>query len=169
VPTPGLGDNTEKAIADENLLMVDRYISARKGERGLTIKGEEWVRNTLPRFAVASGQRGISLLAVTKDDIRAFLSTVDGIWYRHSHFRAIHAFYGWLEREGLVNLSPCYKMQAPKLPRKVMPRPTLPEVKKLIESSGSVRNKAIICLFCDTGFRLSEIASIQPEDIDWQR
>jgi integrase/recombinase XerC len=97
------------------------------------------------------------------------LSTVNGVWNRHSYFRAIRAFYNYLEREGFIELSPCHKLQAPKLPNRVMPRPTLPEVRRLVESSDSVRNKAIICLFADTGFRLSELANIKAEDINWQR
>jgi len=159
----------EKDISARNLMLVEQYISARKSERGLTPKGERWIRTTLPRFAFAMARKRVPLLAVTKDEVRNFLSTVNGVWHKNSHFRAIHALYGWLEREGLIDLSPCHKLQAPKLPKKVMPRPTLQEVKRLVESSGSARNSAIICLFADTGFRLSELASIRPNDIDWQR
>ena len=163
-----LGSNAEKTIEAENLKMVERYISARKGERGLTPSGERWIRTTLPRYALAMGQRHIGLIAANRDEVRTFLTTVRGAWNRHSHFRALRAFYNWAEREGLVGLSPCHGMQGPKLPYKVMPRPTLPEVRILVDTAGSARDKAIICLFTDTGFRLSELASIKPGDIDWQ-
>jgi integrase/recombinase XerD len=135
----------------------------------LTAKGEHWIRETLPKFEKFADAKGVYLLEVTRDDIRDFLSSLNGVWNRHSHFRAVRAFYNWLEREKYIELSPCYKLQAPKLPRKVMPRPTLPQVKTLIESSDSARNKAIICLLMDLGLRNSELASIKPEDIDWQR
>lgn len=155
-------------LAAGNFQLVERYIAARKAERGLTRKGEAWIRYTLPKFAQTMAKQYRSLSAVSRDDVRGFLGAVNGVWNRHSHFRAIRAFYNWAEREGLVELSPCYKLQAPKLPHKVMPRPTLPEVKTLIETADSARNRAIICLFADTGFRLSELARIKPEDIDWQ-
>lgn len=166
---PDLGSTAEKAIEGENLKMVERYISARKGERGLTTSGERWIRTTLPRYALAMGERHIGLLAATRDEVRAFLATIRGAWNRHSHFRALRALYNWAEREGLIGLSPCHGMQAPKLPYRVMPRPSLPEVRTLVDAAGSARNKAIICLFADTGFRLSELASIKADDIDWQR
>lgn len=164
----GFDIDTEKDIALSNSSLVERYIAARKAERGVTPKGEEWMRYTLPRFAQAMAKKQIGLLMATRDDVRGFLSTVNGVWNRHSYFRGIRAFFGFLEREGLIELSPCYKMQAPKLPQKVMPRPTLPEVRALLESAGSARNRAIICLFADTGFRVSELANVKLGDIDWK-
>ncbi len=37
----------------------------------------------------------------------------------------------------------------------------------LIEQAGCVRDKAIISLFVDSGLRLSELANIDPQNIDW--
>ncbi|MFC2000015.1 tyrosine-type recombinase/integrase [Chloroflexota bacterium] len=38
----------------------------------------------------------------------------------------------------------------------------------LIEQAECVRDKAIISLFADSGLRLSELATIRTENIDWQ-
>ena len=152
----------------ERSVSVEAYIYARKSERGLTAKGERWIRQTLPRFERFAADKGISLPNVKRDDIRQFISSVNGVWNKHSHFRAIRAFYNWLEREGHIPLSPCHRMQPPKLPKKVMPRPAIAEVMRLIEMVSSPRDKAIICLFVDTGFRLNELASIKPQDINWE-
>jgi len=149
--------------------LIEQYIYSRKSEKGLTAKGEHWIRETLPKFEKFADAKGVYLLEVTRDDIREFLSSLNGVWNRHSHFRALRAFYNWLEQEKYIDLSPCHKLQAPKLPCKIMPRPTLPQLRMLIERADSPRNKAIICLFADTGFRLSELACIKPEDIDWQK
>ena len=108
-------------------------VAARKAERGLTPKGERWIRTTLPTLAVVMAKKQIALLMVTRDDVRDFLTTVNGVWHKHSHFRVIRAFYNWLEREGKIKMSPCYKMQAPKTPKLVLPRPTLSEIRKLID------------------------------------
>lgn len=147
--------------------LVETYVCARRSERGLTIKGEIWIRQTLPKFDIFIASTGKSLLDVKKDEIRQFLSSINGVWNRHSHFRAIRAFYNWLVGEGYIPVSPCYKMQAPKLPKKIMPRPTIGDVIKLLGCAISTRDKAIICLLSDTGFRLTEIAGILPQDIDW--
>ena len=166
---PSLGIDPKQDVATENVALVEQYVRARRAERGLTPKGELWIRSTLPKFVAAMARKGLALPDVSRGDIRDFLGTVNGVWNKHSHFRALRAFYNWAEREGLIGLSPCHGMQAPKLPYRVMPRPTLPEVRVLVNTSGSARNRAIICLFADTGFRLSELASIKPDDIDWQR
>jgi len=49
-----------------------------------------------------------------------------------------------------------------------MARPTISEIKRLIEATNSPRDRAIICLFVDSGFRLTEHASILLKDIDWE-
>ena len=151
-----------------NLKLVERYKQCRKAERGLTPSGEEWVNNTLVKFAKALELKGVKLLEANRDDIRQFLASISSAWMRHSYFRAIRAFYNWAEREGFIELSPCYKMQAPKTPKPILPRPTLAQVNKLIETVDSLKGKAIISLLVDTGFRRQEIANIGLEDIDWQ-
>lgn len=157
--------NTECVVLVDNLYPVEQYIAARKAERGLTRRGEEWIRYTLPKFATAIANVDINIVDVSRDNVRAFLAEVNGVYNRHSHFRAIRAFYNWLEREGRISISPCAGMQAPKLPVKVLPRPTLREVHELLEITPSARDRAIISMLMDTGFRLNEIAGIRPEDL----
>ena len=41
------------------------------------------------------------------------------------------------------------------------------QAKHLIKQARRVRDKAIISLFADSGMRLSELANIKAEDIDW--
>ncbi len=41
------------------------------------------------------------------------------------------------------------------------------QINYLIEHAESIRDKAIISLFADSGLRLNELASIQIKDIDW--
>ena len=38
----------------------------------------------------------------------------------------------------------------------------------LLEQAETIRDKAIISLFADSGLRLSELANINPHNIDWQ-
>jgi site-specific recombinase XerD len=154
---------------NDGMNLVERYIASRKAERGLTAKGERWLRQTLPKFAAFVQAKGMPLLNVDRETIRQYLSSVNGsAWNRHSYFRAIRALCNWLEREGYLEASPCHGLEAPKLPRKVMPRPTMQQIAQLLESVSSPRDKAILCLFIDTGFRLCELANIKLDDVDWQ-
>jgi len=47
-----------------------------------------------------------------------------------------------------------------------MPRPTLEQVRQILAGVKRARDRAIVCLFMATGFRLGELANIKPEDIN---
>jgi integrase/recombinase XerD len=86
---------------------------------------------------------------------------------RHASYRALRAFYTWLHSEyGMDN--PMAGVQAPILTKLILPSLTAEQVQSLIQSVESVRDKAIIALFTESGLRLSELASIKACDINWQ-
>jgi len=55
----------------------------------------------------------------------------------------------------------------PKQPKLVLPDLSQKQVLNLIEAADTVRDKAIIALFFESGLRLSEPANIKRRDIDW--
>ncbi len=59
-------------------------------------------------------------------------------------------------------------LRAPKLSKLIMPAFTKKQVITLLDAVDNNRDKAIIALFTESGLRLSELASIKREDIDWQ-
>jgi integrase/recombinase XerC len=60
-------------------------------------------------------------------------------------------------------------VEAPKLEKKILPCLTSEQVEYLVQQAENVRDKAIISLFTESGLRLSELASIRFQDIDWER
>ena len=42
----GLETEREKSMVVSNLDLIEQYITARKAERGLTPKGEQWIRSS---------------------------------------------------------------------------------------------------------------------------
>jgi site-specific recombinase XerD len=89
-----------------------------------------------------------------------------GLATRHASFRTIKTFYRWLHSEfGLAN--PVEGMPAPILGKPVLPSLEQCEVMCLIDSADSIRDRAIIALFTESGLRLSELTNICPKDIDW--
>ena len=103
----------------------------------------------------------------TRQDIETFLLQFCNPGNRHCYFRAIRTFYNW--REENYNLpTPMKYMRAPKLPKLIMPALNKEQVLFLIEQAGNVRDKAIIAVLTESGLRLSELAGIQPGDIDWE-
>jgi len=103
----------------------------------------------------------------TRQDIETFLLQFDNPGNRHAYYRAIRTFYNW--REETFDLpNPMGKIKAPRLSKLILPSLNREQVSDLLNRVDNVRNKAIIALFTESGLRLSELAGIRPEDIDWQ-
>jgi len=153
---------TENASPTE---LVARFISSRRdGLSPLTIK------NYRLYLRLASDVVGLN---VTGQDIQTFLTTrrcSNG--GKHSYYRCLHAFYCWVysPRSGLglnPQQNPILVVQPPKVEKKILPSLTMEQLDYLIEHASCTRDKAIISLFADSGLRLSELASINPNHIDW--
>jgi len=92
---------------------------------------------------------------------------------KHAYYRALRTFYKWFysPRSGMgLNPAdnPILLIDPPKVEKKILPSLTPEQVDYLIEQVDHVRDKAIISLFTDSGLRLAELASIKPENINWQ-
>ena len=91
----------------------------------------------------------------------------NGLSTRHAYYRTLKVFYRWLNAEyGLTN--PIIGISAPIVGQPILPSLTTDQVKLLLQSAECLRDKTIIALFTESGLRLSELASIKPQAIDWQ-
>jgi len=114
-------------------------------------------------------------LQVTGQDIAQFINSLGCTnGGKHAYHRVLRAFYNWLySPKSGMNLNPqnnpILAVDAPKVEKKILPSLTIEQVEYLIDQSEKVRDKAIISLFTDSGLRLSELAIIKIEDIDWDR
>jgi site-specific recombinase XerD len=91
---------------------------------------------------------------------------------KHAYFRTLRAFYNWLysPKSGLklkLEDNPILLVDPPKLEKKILPSLAVDQLEYLMSQAGSVRDRAIISLFADTGLRLNELSNIKPSDIDW--
>jgi len=149
------GDNRETAVDYLHLFLQSR-------------QAMEVSPGTLSFYRVKLG-RFLSELDVDtakRQDIEAFLLQFKNPGNRHAYYRAVKTFYNWrAETFGLP--SPMKHIKAPKLSKLILPSLTRDEVLKLLEATKCVRDKAIISLFTESGLRLSELASIQPDNINW--
>ena len=114
--------------------------------------------------------RNVSYLKGTSAVIQRYLNTVpanaNGLATRHASYRTIKTFYRWLKAEYGIN-NPIEVIQAPILGKPMMPTLDDIQVKHLIDSVECMRDKAIIALFVESGLRLSELANMKPDDINW--
>jgi site-specific recombinase XerD len=86
---------------------------------------------------------------------------------KHAYYRAIRAFCNWAVKDGHMTQNPLVNVDVPKIKKQILPSHTLEQVEFLIEQAETLRDKAMVSLFADSGMRLSELASIEVSQIDW--
>lgn len=106
-------------------------------------------------------------MELTGDGINRFLSSLTCQNGKHAYFRAIRALCNWLIRNDYLEKNPLKKVDPPKPSKRILPSLTTEQVNYLIGKVDSLRDKAIISLFADSGMRLNELACIRAYDIDW--
>ena len=132
---------------------------------GVSPKTLRFYRERLSKFI-----RAVDYLQATRQDVQQYLNSIPpnqyGLGTRHASYRAIKAFYRWLNSEyGISN--PMESIPAPILGKPILPALEKEEVLYLIERTSSARDKAIIALFTESGLRLSELANIKLESLNW--
>jgi site-specific recombinase XerD len=141
------------------------FIQSREA-KGCSKRTIEFYRDRLKQFGLA-----VDYLKATPIKIQRYLNNVkpnsNGLFTRHASYRAIRAFYGWLHIQYDFE-NPIKDIEAPITGRPILPALDESQVKTLIGNAESMRDKAIIALFVESGLRLSELTNIKKDDIDWQ-
>ena len=154
-----------KLVSNSKLLVSNFIKSRREGLSDLSIK---YYQSYLNRARQVVG------LNVSGQDITHFLKSLKCTpGGKHAYYRVLRTFYNWLysRKSGYklnVQDNPILDVDAPKLDRKILPSLTPQQVNYVIEQASCMRDKAIISLFADSGLRLSELANIKLQNIDWQ-
>jgi len=112
---------------------------------------------------------------VTKTQVRFFLSEL----IRHGMSKgsvsrklaSLRSFFGYLEKQGLIQNNPTITITAPKLEKRLPQYLHESEIDQSIhlidsKSEAGIRNRAILELFYGTGMRLSELVNLDLQDLD---
>jgi len=134
--------------------------------RGVSPRTLRYYHERLSKFIAR-----INYINADRQDIESYLNSIPpnqyGLATRHASYRAIKVFYRWLHAEYDFP-NPMEGIQAPILGKPILPSLTRDQVMYLIEQAETVRDKAIIAFFTESGLRLSELVSIKSENIDWE-
>jgi site-specific recombinase XerD len=90
-----------------------------------------------------------------------------------NRYRSLQQFFRWLVDEGEIRESPMARMRPPAIPETPPPVLRDDQIRKLLDACAGPdfdarRDTALVMLLVDTGIRLSELAGLTVEDIDWE-
>src|SRR5215218_4873578 len=123
------------------------------------------------RFLAA---RGVELEQARREDIEAFIADQLARWKpatAANRYRSLRVFYGWLETEGEIPVSPMAKMRPPTVPDQPVPLVREDAFRRLLEACAgrdfeARRDTALILLLVDVGPRRAELAGMRLTDLD---
>jgi integrase/recombinase XerD len=90
-----------------------------------------------------------------------------------AYVRAWKAFFGWCFQEELIEANPAARLKSPKVPEKVIPAFTPEQIEGMLaacdtHTAQGFRDYVILLLLLDTGIRISEIAGLTVDSVNFQ-
>ena len=109
------------------------------------------------------------------EDVEAFISDQLARWKpatTANRYRSLRVFYGWLEAEGEIPVSPMARMRPPTVPDQPVPVVREDAFRRLLETCAgrdceARRDTALILLLADVGPRRAEVAGMRLTDLDF--
>jgi integrase/recombinase XerD len=156
----------------------DAYLRHVSIERGLSVNTIAAYRRDLDAYLSWLGQHDVvTVEAVTVDNVRAYI--------QHLHERAdspltatsrarvlssIRGFHRFLLEDGIATTDPTLGLTPPKLPKRLPKALSIAEVEALLDACAgedevSIRDRAVLELLYATGARITEIVSLNVDDI----
>jgi len=124
------------------------------------------------RWLARAGYDDLLLAGLQPTHLRDFLTEerkrTSAQQARHCYV-SLRVFFGFLADDGVIAESPMGKVDAPKLPKKLIPALTVEQVTALLATCDrdfyGVRDRAMILLLLDTGLRAAELLSLTTEQV----
>ena len=159
---------------------------------GKSPKTVTWVVSSVGYFAKFLSPEQQDIGTITGNDLRRFIIALQGKLKFANHpynktqqaklssqsietyCRGIRAFFGFLKREGFTENNVIAKVKMPKVPEVVIPTFSEKEIAKLLSQTNrgtneGFRDYCLLLTLIDTGIRLSELAELKADDIDYEQ
>lgn len=149
--------------------LLEEFLSAKslEGRSAKTIEHYRYVITKLLKFVRVPVSK-ISIL-----DLRNYLSSRKSLGISdvtlEGDREVFSSFFGWLFKESLIPANPCVNLNPIKCVKKVRKPYTSVDLEQLKEHCSEVRDKAIVSFLLATGCRISEMCSLNIDDVDLDR
>ena len=157
----------EQDVEKENRRLVDLFVDAKRlqGRSPKTILFYEETIRRLLKFADKP------ILLITTQDVRAFLLNCHDTMKAKSVNnlkRNLSSFFQWLENEEYILKNPVKRIGNIKVPKEIKKPFSITEMEKLRMACDTLRLRAMVEFLLSSGVRLSELVSLNIDDIDMQ-
>ena len=149
---------------------VEAFLAAKRidGCRPKTIKG---YRERLKMFMTQCSK---PVQAITTDDLREYLAYL--VDERHlmdnsvqAHINTLRSFFSWLVDEDNIRKSPMRTIKSLKIDKLRSRHPLTAEQLELVrDGCRGYKEKALVEFLVSSGCRVSEVAGLRVDDIDWR-
>lgn len=149
---------------------VEAFLAAKRidGCRQKTIKG---YRERLKLFMTQCSK---PVQQITTDDLREYLAYL--VDERHlmdnsvqAHINTLRSFFSWLVDEDNIRKSPMRKIKSLKIDKLRSRHPLTAEQLELVrDGCRGYKEKALVEFLVSSGCRVSEVAGLRVDDIDWR-
>ncbi|MBK9609652.1 MAG: tyrosine recombinase XerC [Betaproteobacteria bacterium] len=122
-----------------------------------------------------AGAPPVALERITGSHLRRFLSTLHGRGLSGRTLARMlsswRGFFKYLAEEGKIKSDPCVGLRPPRSPKKLPDALSPDEATRLVGIDGdsplAIRDRAMLELFYSSGLRLSELAGLTIDRVDW--
>lgn len=156
---------------DQYLIVLDQ-----EGKSGNTVAAYGCdIRQFSESVGLLSYRSGARWEDINEQGLRAFTQSLREKGYAQAtvarKVASIRSFYGWLTQEGIVKTDPSLKIESPKVPKTLPRTMSFEEIATLFTAAESkqgpegARDRAMLRLLYATGMRISELMSMNIDDV----
>ncbi len=151
------------------------FLDYARVEKGLASNSIEGYRRDLEKFALFMQKSDLDWDRVQRENIRQFLELLyrQGLSARSAarHLAAIRHLFQFLVKDGKLAVDPAREVEAPRLDHTLPKYLSFQEVEALlaqpdVSTATGLRDRAMLELLYATGMRVSELISVQQEDLE---
>ncbi len=173
----------------QDALVAYRTYARAEGKSPKTIA---WITSSVGYFADFLGPEQQDIGTITGNDLRRFIIALRdkpkfanhpynkpqqaklSLQSIETYCRAIRAFFGFLKREDFITNNVMAKVKMLKVPEVVIPTFSEKEVARLLSQTNrgtneGFRDYCLLLTLIDTSIRLSELANLKTDDIDYEQ
>lgn len=156
--------------------LAQEYLAYLQNVRRLSIHSVRAYGHDLDDYLMWCDREGVQALGISRRQMRAYVAFLSRARYAdktiNRHLSALRTFYEWLEQRGEASAAVTDALPGRKVARRLPKTMSDADVERMLAECDDgddvgMRDKAFLELLYASGARISEVAALKPQDIDY--